>query len=238
MSSQADVADARDLSIEDVDSLVVTHVGGWQYQVLNTGGEQPTAYEVDIKAMTCTCPDHEYRRDGTSEVCKHVAKALLVAPATLSMDQHAATTVLEVLQEDAAPPQTDATDEEVAEAVEAAEADESDDSGAAADASDADDASPDNQADAEAQVRDWLKTGYAAPELVDVVADSHGGQPGVRLEPDSRGMDDAQQETFKTLVKTIDEANCHAGFLDSGCDVCGDADDGYWWFVPMGAVPE
>jgi hypothetical protein len=45
-------------------------------------------------------------------------------------------------------------------------------------------------------------------------------------------MDEADKETFKSLVKTLEDSDCHAGFLDDGCSQCGEDDGEYWWFVP------
>lgn len=47
------------------------------YEVLHLkGGGGSTSYRVNLKDMTCTCPDWEFNRD-THQPCKHMAAALL-----------------------------------------------------------------------------------------------------------------------------------------------------------------
>ena len=81
-------------------------------------------------------------------------------------------------------------------------------------------------------VEDWFEEGYASPDLVDVRSGTHGDRAGTILEPDSQAMDEADKETFKSLIKTLEDSDCHAGFLDDGCSQCGEDDGEYWWFVP------
>lgn len=216
------------VSIPEVDSMTVAHMGGHEYRVLSNGDARPTAYVVDIKAMTCTCPDHKYRRDGNPEVCKHVAKALLVAPSELTLDHHAAHKIFELLQEGAQYRETGATDEEVREAVDAMETDEAADS-ASSQASSAD-------AETTAQegvptVREWLEPAVPAMEHLDVRAGQHDGRPGVIIEPDNRAMTETQWSATKGVISSPEWTEPHVGFGDDPCNICGESDGEYWYFV-------
>jgi hypothetical protein len=62
-------------SITDFESLFPRQVGRTDYRVLSLGGDHPTAYEVDVADLTCTCKDETYRGDGPRQ-CKHVSMAL------------------------------------------------------------------------------------------------------------------------------------------------------------------
>ena len=225
------------LSIPDADSMWVSHIGGHEYRVLSNGDARPTAYVVDIEAMTCTCPDHKYRRDGNPEVCKHVAKVLLVAPSQLSIEEHATNTLLEVLSRlhtdsvSGAMVSEGATDGEVREAVEEAESEPSGDDGG------------DGQTTAQAgatTVCVWLETAVPAMEHVDVRAGSHDGRPGVVIEPDNRSMSDSQWDATKGVIASPEWTEPHVGFGDDPCNICGESDGAYWYFInndDLGEVP-
>lgn len=62
-----------------LNALVATGRTQTEWLILNR--ESKTVSEVDLQALSCTCEDHEYRKSGSREVCKHVEKALLAAPA-------------------------------------------------------------------------------------------------------------------------------------------------------------
>lgn len=61
-----------------LNALVATARNQNQYVILNR--ESKTVSEVDLIELSCTCEDHEYRKSGSREVCKHVEKALITAP--------------------------------------------------------------------------------------------------------------------------------------------------------------
>jgi hypothetical protein len=223
------MADAPADQITDFEALTVRHIGGHEFRVLNRAAE--TVSEVDLEAMTCSCEDMTYNRNRDREVCKHVQTAMFQAPEVrisvqdtapfylseaVDRAQTAAETV-ETVVDSLDKGLTGVRDEQAQQAAESPLVDDS--------------ADPDPVATLEA-VTMWVEEGYASPDLVDVRSGTHGDRPGTILEPDSQAMDEADKETFKSLVKTLEDSDCHAGFLDDGCSQCG-ADDGeYWWFVP------
>lgn len=74
---------------EDFESLVAIQTDWREYTVLNAANEPPTAYNVDVKEIDCTC---EYMTQGPSGegICKHLAKAILVSPTRFEADAIAA----------------------------------------------------------------------------------------------------------------------------------------------------
>jgi hypothetical protein len=62
-------------------SLKVTQTGPVHYTVLSARNGGATAHRVNVAELTCTCEDMEYNTDDDRNVCAHVAKALLSAPA-------------------------------------------------------------------------------------------------------------------------------------------------------------
>jgi uncharacterized Zn finger protein len=72
-------------AITDFEDLYVRRTSIHGYRVLNLAGETPTAYAVDVADMTCSCPDHEYRRED-GETCKHLAMALFQADSNVDLE--------------------------------------------------------------------------------------------------------------------------------------------------------
>lgn len=64
---------------DDFDALVARPWDSTTTKVVNTAHEPPTAYTVDVEALDCDC-EYMSQRSSTPDVCKHVAKAVLVMP--------------------------------------------------------------------------------------------------------------------------------------------------------------
>jgi len=75
-------------AIDDFGSMHARQTSFNTYRVLNLADDTPTAYEVDIDAMTCNCGDQTYNNTDSGDVCKHLAYALYSAPERRSSDQH------------------------------------------------------------------------------------------------------------------------------------------------------
>lgn len=215
-------------TIPDYPDLYVRQTGLCRYTVLSLGGEENTAWQVNTQTLSCDCPDFEYdREDG--EVCKHLAAALHKDPHSYDLD-HA---VLQQTREEIDHLRRAA--ESLEQTATAAKA-ESIPADSGTDSADAEEVSqqgdPVDQSQAVEHIQDWLETGFAKPQLVEVRAGDHNGRPGVVLEPDNQTMSEAVYESFKTLVGTIDEQEVHVGFGDDPCHVCGGQDGEFWYFVP------
>lgn len=224
-----DVAPASEDGITDYTDLEVAHLGGPEYRVLNWSDEACSAYEVNVETMTCSCPGHEYRRDGSSQVCKHMAKALTVAPPQIEVEEYAANSIInalrettETVRENGGPAEGDtsatdqATTEDVSEAVQEAAAD----------------------LDRVDTARDWLETGFAQPSKVNLYVTTHAGVKGVALEPDNQEMPDHVFESFKGIVNSLDGSTVHVGFGDDPCGTCGEQDGEYWYHIPDDQLTE
>ena len=85
--------------INDFEHLYARQTGFNEYRVLNTSGDDPTAYEVDLAAMSCTCGDYTYNKDGQHEICKHLAYALYQAPRKRQAEEHTVRQIASVTME-------------------------------------------------------------------------------------------------------------------------------------------
>jgi hypothetical protein len=213
--------------ITDGGDLHVRQTGLCRFTVLNLAGEEPTAYQVNTDDLLCRCKDKSYNKQ-TGEVCKHLAAALYKDPHHFDLDQALvgrATQELDRLETAVKSLEQTATAkaaETTAEDTETAQ----DEGEEVTDATD-----PASQSDAVEHIRDWLETGFAKPQLVDVRAGDHDGRPGVVLEPDNQTMQDGTYEAFKGLVNSQDATEPHVGFTDEGCQTCGKADDKFYYFM-------
>jgi hypothetical protein len=231
------MSDAPADQIEDFGDLHVRQTGLCRYVVLNLSGRENTAYEVNTEKLLCRCPDQSYNRSN-GETCKHLAAALFKDNHSYDMETAMVDRIereIEALQDavESLEQTATATAAETAGADETATQDESEDPTDATD--------PATQSDAVEHIRDWLETGFAQPQLVDVRAGDHDGRPGVVLEPDNGTMQDSSYEAFKGLVNSQDGTEPHVGFTDEGCPTCGKQDDDFWYFVPTAdalEVPE
>lgn len=221
-------------------NLKVTHMGGATYRVLSARNGQPTLYKVDLGEVECTCPDHEYNREDQT-VCAHLVKAALSHPDQLGVETQAAWTLmnqgetLHSLTEKVRDTARQAEQSLVTVRDLQAGTEAADDAGGTADP-DPDPSSPEPDVDPVEAVREWLDSQYVAPEKVDVSEGPHGGTPGVRLEPDNRAMSDAQYESFKSVLGSVDDSTVHVGFTDEGCNFCSSGDDGFWYHIPQSAA--
>jgi hypothetical protein len=210
--------------------MVPRHVRGNEYRVLSWRNDSITAHEVDVRSLTCTCEDQALNRTG-SEVCDHLAVALYAAPKRIT--------------------ETETAPFYLSESVERAQEAASTASEVVEDLEDAVVRTREKQAEAAHEepepeptetvtervtvsaVDDWLETGFASPELVDVRDGSHDGQDGVILEPDNGSMPDHVYESFKGLVNSLEDSTAHVGFLDEPCATCGQSDGEFWYHVPV-----
>ena len=221
--------DAPEEVIDGMAGLFPRHIKAHRYNVLSIRNNSITAWEVNTKELTCGCPDQQFNRQN-GEICDHLAVALYEAPKRLSV-------------EDTAPFYLSESIERAQEAAETAETIvDSLDEGltslrdkqaqtATEDSLDEDSPDPDPRVETE-DVERFIDRKFASPDLVDIRAGSHGEHHGIILEPDTRRMDDAGSEAFKSIIKTLEGSNCHTGFLDEGCAECGANDGEYYWFVP------
>jgi hypothetical protein len=218
--------------IPEHDDLCVRRIGGHQYRVLSLGGDARTCYLVNVKDLTCSCPDYEFNRDAP-EVCKHLAVALDRAPANPSLEREVFDNLVELWSQANAAVQDIQDVRDVAQASQDAQAAWET---AQAGSEDSADGSDDLDRDPVDGIRDWLDTGFAQPEHVDVRAGSHAGTDGVVLEPDNQTMSDGVYESFKSLVNAVDGSHVHIGFGDDPCQTCGDQDGEFWYFIPAADV--
>lgn len=215
--------------ITDFGQLYVRRLYGHTYRVLSLTDEDPTTYKVDLRELTCTCPDYSHRQD-LPNICKHLAKTLYQAPADPSLEREVFDSLTEVHSEAVSIVEDLRDVRDVSQAVRNSEAD-----AAAAEAQE-----PAEEPDSTGprttsldEVEDWLQTGFAQPDLVDIREGSHDGVEGVVLEPDNQAMPDHVYESFKGIVNSLEDSNVHVGFGDDPCHACGKDDGEFWYFVPF-----
>lgn len=75
-------------AIPDYPDLYPRPCGINRFTVLSLSDAEPTAYQVDIEDLTCTCPDLKYNRED-GQICKHLAAALHQAPDVRDIDTDA-----------------------------------------------------------------------------------------------------------------------------------------------------
>jgi len=221
-------------AITDYQDLRVRRIGGHQYRVLSLAGGQVTAYLVDIKDLTCSCPDYEFRRDAP-EICKHLAAAIEGAPKNPSLEREVFDNMVELWSEGREAVESIKDVRDVAQAQQDVNA-----AAAVSEASDQDgeEADPAPEVDPVDGITEWLDTGFAQPEHVDVRAGSHNGTEGAVLEPDNQAMSDGVYESFKSLINAVNGSEVHVGFGDDPCGTCGEQDGEFWFFVPAADVAE
>lgn len=222
-------------AINGFESIKPRHVRGNEYRVLSWRNGSVTAYQVNIKDLSCTCEDQQYNNGG-HEICDHLAVALFAAPKRISETETAPFYLAESVDraEEAAEQAEDVADgledalvrtrEEQAD--QAAEPDTATETQASTGGVDVDD------------VRDWLESGFASPELVSVYDGTHNGEPGVVLEPDNQAMPDHVYESFKGIVNSLNDSSVHVGFGDDPCMYCGNQDGEFFYHVPADDTSE
>jgi len=222
------MSDAPADHITDSEDMHVRQTGLCRYTVLNLAGDQNTAYEVNTEDLLCRCKDDSYNRKN-GEVCKHLAYALFKDPHSYGLDEALVSRAeqeldnlqraVESLEQTATARQADQAGE--TDSDQPVDATETSDQGDAVD-----------QSQAVETMRDWLSTGFAQDQLVEVQAGDHNGRPGVVLEPDNQTLQDSQYEAFKGLINAVEASEAHVGFTDEGCNTCGKSDDEFYYFVP------
>jgi len=214
--------------INGFEQLKPRQIHGHEYRVLSWRNGSLTAHKVDVEDMTCTCDDMGWNHEGQG-VCDHIAVALFEAPKRIEISDTAPFYLSEAVDE----AQTAAeTAKDVAANLDKAMIQARDATAQAAADEPADKPTDEPAVVGRDDVEEWLQAGYMSPDKVDIRLGAHGRQDGIVLEPDSTSMNDAEKDTFKSLVKTLEDSNCHAGFLDDGCGQCGESDDEYYWFIP------
>jgi len=226
------MSDAPADQITDFQHLYVRQTGLCRYTVLNLAGDEPTAYPVNTEDLVCRCEDLSYNKQ-SGEVCKHLAAALFKDPHTYDLDTalvDRASQELDRLSEAVQRLEQTATARQADQAGET-DSDQPTDATETSDQGDAVD-----QSQAVETMRDWLETGFAKPQLVDVRPGDHDRRPGVVVEPDNQTMSEGVYESFKSLIGTLDDTEAHVGFLDEPCSTCGLQDDEFYYFVPTAAA--
>jgi hypothetical protein len=221
--------------INGLHDLYPRQIHGHTYRVLSLRNDTNTAHEVDLEEQTCTCKDMEHHRDD-QEICDHLAVALFQAPATISLNDSAPYHIRESVErcEKAASVSESAAKGVEDTLVRLRETDaepEPEPEPEPVDEDPADPVTPD-------QVRDFIKTGFSSPELVQIDGGTHDGVPGVALRPDNQSMPDHEYESFKGLVNGLDGSTAHVGFLDEPCQTCGSQDGEFWYHIPADSSAE
>lgn len=92
MSTETRSENGTAARIEDFEHLYPRQVTHTSYRVLNLKGDGTnTAYLVDLRDLTCDCPDYKMRREQSDgpELCKHLATALYQAETHISTEREA-----------------------------------------------------------------------------------------------------------------------------------------------------
>lgn len=221
-------------ALEELGDMDVSQVSMNCYLVTNRAGDPPTGYMVDLSAPACECPDAEYNRED-GEVCKHLAKANLVAEETITAEVEATRRVGEEVSHLREAVQSLEQTATAQRATDQAEPDSGAAGGPDGDDSEDGDGLTDHPVD---NVRAWADAELAGAGYVEISLGEHNGTEGVVLEPDNRDMPDATYEAFKDQVNAVDDSQVHVGFGDDPCQLCGESDGEFWYFFPPAAVRE
>lgn len=189
--STGDDAEAGEIAeqIEDYPDLYPRHVGGNRYRVLSLGGDEPTAYAVDIGALDCDCSDFQKRREDP-EVCKHLATALEAAPPRLSIEAETFDSLVNLWSEAADTVQDIKDVRDVAQTAQNANA-------AAAAQQAAESGTQTAGADPVSRVESWLEANDVPSDGVDVW--EHEEYGSIQLETNGN-LSDAEFDRFRELT--------------------------------------
>jgi hypothetical protein len=171
-----------------------------------------------------------YNREG-NEICKHLMKAILVAPDSLEFSSMAVNDIASLLGKlEATVDRVETGNTSQTTTEETTDSGQPDSTG-----NEPVSETPDNVLQ---PVREWMDSTLApaVQDGLDVRQGTHDGKDGVIIEPDYRELSDTQKDTMKSVLKDHDLTGQHTGFGDDGCYVCGKADGDYWFFIESGAV--
>jgi hypothetical protein len=216
-------------AVNGYESLAPRHVRGNEYRVLSWRHDSITAHEVNVRDLSCTCEDQALNRTG-HEVCDHLAVALHEAPKRITETETAPYYLAESVER--AQKAADQAHEVVEGLEDGLAKTREKQADAAAGSPEPEPSEPQDGGVSVGDVDDWLETGFASPELVEVRGETHDGTPGVALEPDNQAMADHVYESFKGLVNALEDSNVHVGFGDDPCNTCGGTDGEFWYFIP------
>lgn len=207
--------------------LYPRHVGGAMYRVLSTRNDDITAHEVNYEDLTCSCQDQTWNKT-EPEVCDHLAVVLFEAPTHLTIEDQAVDVILESVRQLRDGQQAGPVVHPASEAMETDGPAETGDS--------AEDAAPSDDAQARVEgavgaVEAWLVDLDVPHGDIEVMVGDHDGRDGVRVDWMKPDLGEKDHEYLKSKINDVDGTTYHAGWMDDGCQRCGQADgEGFYHF--------